>query len=193
VEVEDDNDDLGNYKEVSDIDSELDEGEEENFDAVFNTLSSAGTTQPAPLSPSAADNREKNKPKKASTTQKPVVVDDFIRNFMIKSGMKKSLDAFQAEWYEMKESGRIKVDEEVVPDVYVKNEQLDNQLYALREEAARAQAVAEKARGTWEKFRLERDFHRMHHRRVQQEKATLLRDMKRLQAHCANFEPALKQ
>ena len=106
--------------------------------------------------------------------------------------MKKSLDAFQAEWYEMKESGKIP-EIAVVPDLYVKNEQLDNQIFALREEASRAKSVAEKARGTWEKFRRERDFHRMHHRRVQQEKATLLRDMKRLQTHCSSFEPALKQ
>lgn len=189
-EVEVDDDDDGEYKEVSDIDSEIDEDDEnENFDELFATLNQADIADPAatqPLSPV-------QKTKKAVTIQKPVVVDDFIRNFMIKTGMKKSLDAFQAEWYEMKESGRIQSENTVVPDLYVKNEQLDNQLYALREEAARAQAVAEKARGTWEKFRRERDFHRMHHRRVQQEKATLLRDMKRLQAHCAQFEPALKQ
>lgn len=30
------------------------------------------------------------------------------------------------------------------------------------------QAIAERAQGTWDKFRKERDFHRMHHKRVVQ-------------------------
>lgn len=37
-----------------------------------------------------------------------------------------------------------------------------------------------KAKSTWDKLRKERDFHRMHHRRVVQEKNALLVDMKRL-------------
>ena len=35
-----------------------------------------------------------------------------------------------------------------------------------------------KARGTWDKLRKERDFHRMHHRRVVQEKQRLVTDLK---------------
>jgi hypothetical protein len=33
--------------------------------------------------------------------------------------------------------------------------------------------MAEKAKGTWDKLRKERDFHKMHHQRVQQEKKKL--------------------
>jgi hypothetical protein len=48
-----------------------------------------------------------------------------------------------------------------------------------------------KAKSTWDKLRKERDFHRMHHRRVVQEKNLLLVDMKRIKKHAASFEPAL--
>lgn len=39
---------------------------------------------------------------------------------------------------------------------------------ALRQELTKMQAIAERAQGTWDKFRKERDFHRMHHKRVVQ-------------------------
>ena len=39
---------------------------------------------------------------------------------------------------------------------------------ALRQELAKMQAIAERAQSTWDKFRKERDFHRMHHKRVVQ-------------------------
>ena len=38
----------------------------------------------------------------ATTTQvRPSVVDDFVRNFFIKAGLSRSLDAFNIEWYEL--------------------------------------------------------------------------------------------
>lgn len=36
------------------------------------------------------------------------------------------------------------------------------------------------ASATWDRFRKERDFHRMHHKRVAQEKNKLITDIKRL-------------
>ena len=43
------------------------------------------------------------------------------------------------------------------------------------------------------KLKKERDFHRMHHKRVTQEKNKLIVDMKRLRQHYAMYEPTLKQ
>lgn len=51
---------------------------------------------------------------------------------------------------------------------------------ALRQELAAAREVAARASSTWDKFRKERDFHRMHHKRVAQEKNKLITDIKRL-------------
>jgi len=53
-------------------------------------------------------------------------------------------------------------------------------LVAIRQELAAAREVAARASGTWDKFRKERDFHRMHHKRVAQEKNKLITDIKRL-------------
>lgn len=45
---------------------------------------------------------------------------------------------------------------------------------ALRQELTKMQAIAERAQSTWDKFRKERDFHRMHHKRVVQVRGRLL-------------------
>jgi hypothetical protein len=42
------------------------------------------------------------------------------------------------------------------------------------------------------KLRKERDYHRMHHKRVVQEKNKLIDDIKRLKRHYAQFEPTLQ-
>ena len=50
-----------------------------------------------------------------------------------------------------------------------------------------------KATSTWDKFRKERDFHRMHHKRVGQEKNKLLTDIKRLRKHYSQYEPTITE
>lgn len=59
-------------------------------------------------------------------------------------------------------------------------QELEDELTAMRQELAAAREVAARASGTWDKFRKERDFHRMHHKRVAQEKNKLITDIKRL-------------
>ena len=50
-----------------------------------------------------------------------------------------------------------------------------------------------KAKETYVKLRKERDYHRIHHKRVVQEKNRLIDDIKRLKRHYAQFEPTLQQ
>lgn len=64
--------------------------------------------------------------------------------------------------------------------MYLRNAELEEALAALNAEVRRAQEVAGKAGVTWDKFRKERDFHRMHHKRVAQEKDKLLLDLRNL-------------
>ena len=52
--------------------------------------------------------------------------------------------------------------------------------------------ITAKAQGTWDKFRKERDFHRMHHKRVVQEKRKLVADIKKLKTHYEGYEPTLE-
>merc|ERR1712072_1206141 len=63
----------------------------------------------------------------------------------------------------------------------------------MRVELDKSLRIAEKAQGTWDKFRKERDFHRMHHKRVVQEKNKLIVDIKRLKKHSAAYEPTLTE
>ncbi|XP_039188759.1 sperm-associated antigen 16 protein isoform X4 [Crotalus tigris] len=50
-----------------------------------------------------------------------------------------------------------------------------------------------KAKDALLKMQRERDFHRMHHKRVVQEKNRLINDIKRLKTHYALYEPMLRQ
>ena len=44
---------------------------------------------------------------KAAVSRRPEVVDDFIRNFLIRYKMTRTLDAFQREWYELQQRGEL--------------------------------------------------------------------------------------
>lgn len=57
----------------------------------------------------------------------------------------------------------------------------------MRQELAAAREVAARASSTWDKFRKERDFHRMHHKRVAQEKNRLIADVKRLKVRACQL------
>jgi len=126
------------------------------------------------------------------TQVRPSVVDDFVRNFLIKVGLVRTLESFNAEWYELQAKGKLS-EEHVgtVPDIYVRNQDLDEAVGELQGQLEKMRAIAQKAQGTWDTFRRERDFHRMHHRRVVQEKEKLVNDLTRLRKHYLSYEPTL--
>jgi chromosome segregation ATPase len=81
----------------------------------------------------------------------------------------------------------------LVHNIYQKNQQLSDGITKLQQEVEIYKDIAAKARSTYDKLRKERDFHRMHHKRVVQEKAKLISDIKKLKKHYEHYEPALKQ
>jgi len=124
---------------------------------------------------------------------RPEVTEDFVRNFLVRMNMVKTLDQFQTEWYEFKEKGLLKEeDSSNVPDVYIRNRQLDDLVNHLKEELKHFKDAAMTAKETHLKLRKERDFHRMHHKRVVQEKDKLVNEIKRMKQHYENYEPTLK-
>jgi len=124
---------------------------------------------------------------------RPEVIEDFVRNFMVRMNMSKTLDCFQTEWYEMKEKGILKEQDcNNVPDVYIRNRQLDELVNLLEKDVKAFRNAAEKAKEVHLKLRKERDFHRMHHKRVVQEKDRLIADIRRMKQHYASYEPTLK-
>merc|ERR1719382_1869934 len=53
------------------------------------------------------------------------------------------------------------------------------------------ESITEKVKNTWDALRKERDYHRMHHRRVMQEKNELIKQLKRLKKYCDAYEPTI--
>jgi hypothetical protein len=48
--------------------------------------------------------------------------DEFLRNFLIKFGMKNTLESFQTEWYELRAKGELHDDKmPQVPEIYKRN------------------------------------------------------------------------
>ncbi|XP_021253517.1 sperm-associated antigen 16 protein isoform X5 [Numida meleagris] len=129
-----------------------------------------------------------------SVSETPEAMDDFFCNFLVSLGMSRTLDCFQTEWYELVERGAFTAkDIGFVPTVYTCNQELKADNMRLRKDLDNYKCAANKAKEAFLKMQKERDFHRMHHKQVVQEKNRLICDMKRLKAHYASYEPVLKQ
>mmetsp|Transcript_29622 Transcript_29622/g.66724 ORF Transcript_29622/g.66724 Transcript_29622/m.66724 type:complete len:615 (+) Transcript_29622:1-1845(+) len=185
IELSDESDDEFNYEELPDDPDLLEQDDEEQLDDINRLLAETKQVDSQDAGEEAG---------LAKVQQRPQVIDDFFRNFLLKYDMKRSLDVFQAEWYEMQQSGKFKDSElTIVPDVYTRNHGFQQEVLLLREELEKARMVAAKAKESWDKFRKERDYHRMHHRRVVQEKNKLIVDLKRLKKHYEQYEPTLTE
>lgn len=66
---------------------------------------------------------------------------------MIKHKMQRSLEVFQQEWYELSQKGKITSDTlGQIPDIYIKNEKLEESIDYLKSELDKAKLIAEKAK-----------------------------------------------
>ena len=80
--------------------------------------------------------------------------DEFLRNFFIKFGMRKTLESLQTEWYQLKAEGNLRVHlMPEIPSIYKRNQELSDELAVLQEELDEARIIAEKARSTYDKLR----------------------------------------
>uniref|UniRef100_A0A8C4RY70 Sperm-associated antigen 16 protein n=1 Tax=Erpetoichthys calabaricus TaxID=27687 RepID=A0A8C4RY70_ERPCA len=186
VSVSEYNEDDYQYEEVQpDEDWSLGDASEDLESAMKAVIGQLEETEATPRRPAST---------KEAQTKHPEIVDDFLRNFLIKMGMHKTFDCFQTEWYEMMYRGILNLEQMAfVPDVYVQNQLLDNELKSLRKQIESYKQAAFKAAEIVVKLQKERDFHRMQYRRVVQEKNRLIGDIKRVKKHYASYEPALKQ
>ncbi|KAK7092902.1 sperm-associated antigen 16 protein-like [Littorina saxatilis] len=185
-EVIDDTRDEFDYEEVSVEEDFVPPELEEDLDSAVRTIRESAEDD------TAAQQRESEV--KPSLVLKPEVVDDFLRNFLVRMGMSRTLDCFQTEWYELQQRGLMhEEDIGIVPDIYSRNSDLDSEVKFLKQEVTKYMNAALKAKETYVKLRKERDYHRMHHKRVVQEKNKLIDDIKRLKRHYVQFEPTLQQ
>ncbi|XP_075807934.1 sperm-associated antigen 16 protein isoform X2 [Microtus pennsylvanicus] len=120
-------------------------------------------------------------------------IEDFLCNFLIKMEMTRTLNCFQAEWYELIQKGETDLRAlGNVPDVYSQVMFLESENKNLKKDLKRVKQAAERAREDLLKTQKERDFHRMHHKRVVQEKNKLITDLKGLKLHYASYEPTIR-
>lgn len=75
-----------------------------------------------------------------------------------------------------------------IPQVYKENIELSNVLASLQKEVDEARIIAEKSRSTYDKLRKQRDFQKINHRRVQQEKQKLNSDTNKLNAKFEQYQ-----
>lgn len=209
VELDEEDDEGFKYDGISVSDSEGEEEDDMDLEAALLAVrqkeaaeaaaASGGAPPPRPHSKGErkADDEAGGPPAsgEARLEERPTVVEDYLRNFLIKADMMRTLDVFNTEWYEKTKRGELPADVvgEAVPDVYQTTAGLEDSVRRLQVELAQAQGVAAKAQGTWDQFRKERDFHRMHHKRVVQEKNKLIMDLKRLKKHYEAYEPTIAE
>eukprot|EP01029_Cantina_marsupialis_P023875 TRINITY_DN601_c0_g1_i13.p1 TRINITY_DN601_c0_g1~~TRINITY_DN601_c0_g1_i13.p1 ORF type:complete len:288 (+),score=72.35 TRINITY_DN601_c0_g1_i13:81-944(+) len=169
--------DTEEYLEVSDIsDSETENEVEETYEQIRNQKKEV----------------ELKKTLKPRAFEQITCADDYIRNFLLKNEFRKTLEIFNEEWYAKSSTDSLPTDREV-PDLLLKEQQSQETIRELTEQVKEEKQKAEKALGTWDKFRKERDFHRMHHNRVVQEKEKVMKDFKNLKKHYSLYEPTIEE
>jgi regulator of replication initiation timing len=88
-----------------------------------------------------------------------------------------------------------------VPDIYTLNQKIDDKMKQMKEDLDKWKSASKfvffgfgtyvfsKLQETLEKLKKERDFHRMHHKRVGQEKNKLLNDIKKIKEKYESYKP----
>lgn len=86
-----------------------------------------------------------SQPPPGQVTRKPEVMDDFLRNFFVKMGLGRTSEAFESEWYELKAMGKLEGNL-LVPDIYQRNADLEEEIASLRRELNGARSIASQVR-----------------------------------------------
>ena len=98
-------------------------------------------------------------------------IDVFIKNYLMKFNMEKSLKVFEQEFYERLSKNEISLDKiGTVPEVYIKSEQIQKQIGNFQKDLDAAKIYSEKANSKFLKLRKAKESEKIRHRRVQQEK-----------------------
>lgn len=130
----------------------------------------------------------------ATTIDRDVVIDDFIRNFLTKYKMSKTLNIFHSEWHELQKKGTFHdISIGLITDSKNKNIKLKKKIDKLEVELKIANKSAEQSVSTWEKLRKERDFHKTHQDRVNSEKVTIAQNIKKMRDLHEDYEEKIEE
>lgn len=205
MEISEDEDDGFEYKEIKDEDDLIAEEQDElevsaalEEDDDLNDFAALKTnTEKRKIAQQVADGDKRGVrvaeayPK---TVTQEVVIDDFIRNFMQKFKMEKTLNIFHQEWHELQKKGTFHdVQIGLITDSKNKNDKLRAKIEKMKVELKEANVIADQAKSTWEKLRKERDFHRTHQDRVNGEKVTIAQNIKRMRDLHEEYEEKIEE
>ncbi|XP_074473872.1 uncharacterized protein spag16 [Sebastes fasciatus] len=148
---------------------------------------------------STASRRTPRPPKLQIVPKIPEAVDDFMRNFLRRAGLSRTLNSFEAEWYgsaqklltetlKMAATGVL-----FIPDALTHRQLLQSELETVRRERDLLRQDVLVAGEGMVRMQRERDFHRLQYRRVAEHKNRLIEDLKQMKKHLESYEPALRQ
>nr|XP_061837039.1 sperm-associated antigen 16 protein-like [Nerophis lumbriciformis] len=131
----------------------------------------------------------------------PETVDDFLRNFLRRLGMSRTLDSFEAEWYGFAHkvlTGPLITAPAapgvlVLPDAATHQRRLRSELDKVLGETNALKEEVLSAGDKLVRVQRDRDLHLLHHRRFVDDKKRLLEDIKRLKKRLESYEPALRR
>ncbi|KAG5507582.1 hypothetical protein JKF63_06531 [Porcisia hertigi] len=137
-------------------------------------------------------------PPTAQLLRVPEVMDDFIRNFLYRNGMMRTLQAFESEWYDERSgvgtnSARVSPENPMVPDNYRETMLLQNRIELLERELRQQAELTTRVMQQWTQAKKDREYHRTGHQRVVQENARLSRLLKQAGQHAELVNPTLTE
>ena len=108
-------------------------------------------------------------------------IDVFVKNYLMKFNMEKSLKIFEQEFYEHLSKGEIDLSKiGIVPKVYIESENIQKQIGNFQKELDSAKIYSEKANSQFLKLQKEKENEKIRHRRVQQEKQLLIKEIDKM-------------
>ncbi len=187
----DDDDDDDIFSNFSGDEAESFSDENDDFD--LNTISKlVKQTSNKAQKEKEEEHKARNLTPQTQLTREPEVIDDFIRNVLSKYNLTRTLEVFQDEWYEkLQKTDQIEL--EKVPDVYIQNVKLENEITRLKTKLEEMQSKIKNLLEKLDSVKKERDHHKRSHRRIAQEKNNLIKELNRLKAICEKYDPVIDE
>ena len=108
-------------------------------------------------------------------------IDVYIKNYLSKFEMSKTLKAFEQEFYEFLSREKIDINDiPKVPYVYIESEKIQEEIGNIQKELDDAKIYAEKAKSMFLRLNKEKENEKIRHRRVQQEKKKLIKEIEKI-------------
>jgi hypothetical protein len=108
--------------------------------------------------------------------------DVYIKNYLMKFDMNKTLKMMEQEFFEKLSKGEIDIDMiPNVPNAYIQSEGFQEKIGNIQKELDDAKIYAEKANSLFMKLQRAKENEKIRHRRVQQEKQKLIKEIDKMQ------------